>query len=77
MFKTFCDRCKKDISFLKTYEMVNLKIEDMKEYATDKKGISYSKTLCPGCAIDFMNILDFECDRFELKTEAKKVNQGE
>ena len=73
MFKTFCDRCKKDISSLKVYETVSLKMEDQVAYATEKEGISYSKTLCPDCATDFMNILDFECNRFELKVQAREV----
>lgn len=72
MDKTFCDRCKKDIGSLKAYEVPSLKIRDMKEYATEEKGMDYNKTLCPGCAIDIMNIIDIECDKYELKTEVKR-----
>ena len=40
MHKTYCDRCKKDLGNLKCYELVNLTIEDLKEYATNnEKGI--------------------------------------
>lgn len=69
MNKTFCDRCKKDISNLKVYEMVSLGIKDLKQYAlNDEKGIKYNKTICPECAIDLMNIIDIECDEYILKT---------
>ena len=32
MNKVYCDRCKKDIGKLKSYELVNLQINDLKEY---------------------------------------------
>ena len=68
MFKSFCDRCKKEMGYLKSYEIVHLKIEDSKEYAlNDEKGIEYNKILCPDCATDIMNIIDFECDGYKLK----------
>ena len=73
MNKTFCDRCKRDISYLKAYEAVSLKIEDMVAYATEKEGLSYSKLLCPECATDFMNFIDYECDRYNLKTHVEEV----
>lgn len=74
MNKTFCDRCKKDISHLKIYELVSLEIKDMKEYAlNDEKGTEYHKSICPECAIDFMNIIDIECDRYNLKTHVEEV----
>ena len=69
MNKIFCDRCKKDLGNLKVYEVPSLEIKDMKEDATEEKGIDYNKTLCPSCAIDIMNIIDIECDKYELKTE--------
>ena len=69
MNKTFCDRCKKDISNYKVYEVVRLTIEDQKQYAVnDEKGIEYHKYFCQECAIDFMNMIDIECDRYNLKT---------
>lgn len=75
MRKTYCDRCKKDLSNLKCYELVNLKINDLKEYAKDtEKGIDYNKVFCQSCAIDLMNIIDIECDRYKLIT---KVEEGE
>lgn len=75
MNKTYCDRCKKDLDNLKSFELVNLKINDLKEYAKDnEKGINYSKVFCPSCAIDLMNIIDIECNRYKLIT---KVEEGE
>lgn len=73
MMKYFCDRCKKDIGDLKVYEQVSLKIEDLKRYATEEDGIEYHKTLCPECAVDIMNIVDFECTKYELKTSVKNI----
>ena len=73
MNKVYCDRCKKDLGNLKHYELVNLKIEDLKEYAlNDEKGIQYSKTLCPSCSIDIINIIDSECDRYKLITKVEE-----
>ena len=73
MNKVYCDRCKKDIGTLKTYELVNLQINDLKEYATnDDKGINYHKTICPECVIDLMNIIDIECDRYKLITKVEE-----
>ena len=67
MNKVYCDRCKKDMGYLKTYELVNLKINDLKEYAlNNEQGINHNKTICPECAIDLMNIIDIECDRYKL-----------
>ena len=75
MNKTFCDRCKKDISHLKIYEAISLDIKDLKEYAmTNEKGVEYHKTLCPECANDIMNIVDIECDRYELRTSVVESN---
>lgn len=75
MRKTYCDRCKKDLSNLKWSELVNLKINDLKEYAKDnEKCIDYNKVLCQSCATDLMNIIDIECDRYKLIT---KVEEGE
>lgn len=66
---------KKDLSNLKCYELVNLKINDLKEYAKDtEKGIDYNKVFCQSCATDLMNIIDIECDRYKLIT---KVEEGE
>ena len=31
MNKVYCDRCKKDMEYLKCYELVNLQINDLKE----------------------------------------------
>ena len=73
MNKVYCDRCKKDIGNLKSYELVNLQINDLKEYATNnEKGIDYHKTLCPECSIDLMNIIDIECDRYKLITKVEE-----
>ena len=73
MNKVYCDRCKKDIGNLKTYELVNLQINDLKEYATNnEKSIDYRRTLCPECAIDLMNIIDIECDRYKLITKVEE-----
>lgn len=73
MNKVYCDRCKKDIGNLKTYELVNLQINDLKEYATNnEKGIDYHKTLCPECSTDLMNIIDIECDRYKLITKVEE-----
>ena len=73
MNKIYCDRCKKDIGNLKTYELINLQINDLKEYATNnEKGIDYHKTLCPECSIDLMNIIDIECDRYKLITKVEE-----
>ena len=75
MNKIYCDRCKKDLGNFKSYELVNLKINDLKEYATNmEEGIDYNKVLCPSCAIDLMNIIDIECDRYKLITN---VEEGE
>lgn len=75
MNKIYCDRCKKDLGNLKSYELVNLKINDLKEYVTNmEESIDYNKVLCPSCAIDLMNIIDIECDRYKLIT---KVEEGE
>ena len=75
MNKIYCDRCKKDLGNLKSYEVVNLQINDLKEYVTNmEEGIDYNKVLCPSCAIDLMNIIDIECDRYKLIT---KVEEGE
>lgn len=63
MHKEFCDRCKKDISNLKTYETSWVSVYSM------ENEISCRKTLCSSCAIDIMNIIDIECDKYELKTE--------
>ena len=73
MNKVYCDRCKKDVGNLKTCELVNLQINDLKEYATNnEKGIDYHKTLCPECTIDIMNIIDIECDRYKLITKVEE-----
>ena len=73
MNKVYCDRCKKDMGYLKTYELANLQINDLKEYATNNdKGIDYRKTLCPECVIDLMNIIDIECDRYKLITKVEE-----
>ena len=73
MNKVYCDRCKKDIGHLKGYELVNLQINDLKEYATNnERSIDYHKTLCPECAIDLMNIIDIECDRYKLITKVEE-----
>lgn len=73
MNKVFCDRCKKDLSSLKIYELVQLKIEDMKMYATnDDNGIQFSKCLCQECATDFIKIFKNECEKYKLKTEVLK-----
>lgn len=73
MNKVYCDRCKKDIGKLKSYELVNLQINDLKEYATNnEKGIDYRRTLCPECVIDLMNIIDIECDRYKLITKVEE-----
>lgn len=73
MNKVYCDRCKKDIGKLKSYELVNLQINDLKEYATNnEKGIDYRRTLCPECSIDLMNIIDIECDRYKLITKVEE-----
>ena len=78
MNKTFCDRCKKDISHLKSYGVISLDIKDLKEYALDnEKGIEYHKTICPECATDIMNIVDFECDRYNLKTYVEEDKPNE
>ena len=72
MYKVYCDRCKRDLGNLKSYEVVNLQINDLKEYATnDEKGIYYHKTICPECAVDLMNIIDIECDRYKLTTKVE------
>ena len=31
MNKVYCDRCKKDMGYLKNYELVDLQIKDLKE----------------------------------------------
>lgn len=73
MNKVYCDKCKKDIGNLKSYELVNLQVNDLKAYATNnEKGIDYHKTLCQECAIDLMNIIDFECDRYKLITKVEE-----
>lgn len=73
MKKVYCDRCKKDIGKLKSYELINLQINDLKEYDTnDDKGINYHKTICPKCAIDLMNIINIECDRYKLITKVEE-----
>ena len=61
------------MGYLKTYELVNLQINDLKEYDTNnEKGIDYRKTLCPECAIDIMNIIDIECDGYKLITKVEE-----
>lgn len=73
MNKVYCDRCKKDMGYLKTYELVDLQIKDLKEYAlNNEKGINYNKTICPECAIDLMNIIDIECDKYKLITKVEE-----
>ena len=73
MKKIYCDRCKIDMGYLKTYELVNLQINDLKEYATnDEKGIDYHKIICPECAVDLMNVIDIECDRYKLITKVEE-----
>lgn len=73
MNKVYCDRCKKDIGNLKSYELVNLQINDLKEYAlSNAKNIDYHKTICPDCATDIMNIIDIECDRYKLITKVEE-----
>lgn len=73
MNKVYCDRCKRDLGILKTYELVNLQMNDLKEYATtNDRGIDYHKTICPDCAIDIMNIIDIECDRYKLITKVEE-----
>ena len=70
MQKTYCDRCKKDLEALKNYEIVYLQISDLKEYAINNQiGIDYSKTLCPKCAKDIINIIDKECSGYQLITK--------
>lgn len=77
MNKIYCDRCKKDLGNFKSYELVNLKINDLKEYATNmEEGIDYNKVLCPSCAIDLMNIIDIECDRYKLITKVEEEIGG-
>ena len=73
MNKVYCDRCKRELGNLKTYEVVNLQINDLKEYATnDEKSLEYHKTICLDCAIDIMNIIDIECDRYKLITKVEE-----
>ena len=73
MNKVYCDRCKKDLGNLKTYELVDLQINDLKEHAiNNEKGLEYHKTICPNCAIDLMNIIDIECDRYKLITKVEE-----
>ena len=73
MNKVYCDRCKKDMGYLKTYELVDLQIKDLKEYAlNNEQGINYNKTICPECAVDLMNIIDIECDRYKLITKVEE-----
>ena len=73
MNKVYCDRCKKDMGYLKNYELVDLQIKDLKEYAlNNEKGINYNKTICPECAIDLMNIIDIECDKYKLITKVEE-----
>ena len=72
MNKVYCDRCKKDLGNLRSYELVNLQISDLKEYAlNNEKGINYNKVICPECAVDLMNIIDIECDRYKLITKVE------
>ena len=73
MNKVYCDRCKKDLGKLKSYELIDLRIRDFKTYDTNnEKSINYHKTICPGCAIDLMNIIDIECDRYKLITKVEE-----
>ena len=79
MNKVYCDRCKKDMGYLKGYELVNLQINDLKEYTTNnEKNINYRKTLCPECKkvverhssnpfIGFLNLYCDSCEKADKK----------
>lgn len=60
MTKKYCDRCKKEmgepvkeITFTEEIMSVNVEI--------------YKKEICKECMNDFINMVEYECDRYVLK----------
>lgn len=65
MRKRFCDRCKEE---LKNEEDNYIKIvED--NYKEEKCEVVINKELCKSCMEDLVNMVNFECNRYTLKTE--------
>ncbi|MDO4282371.1 MAG: hypothetical protein Q4D02_01930 [Clostridia bacterium] len=62
MLKRFCDRCKKEIPEL-NHEERNLSINECKKH-TYKTHID--KYLCEECMNDFINYIEYECNRYKL-----------
>lgn len=70
MEKILCDRCKKDITHIGRLKQIELLIKNdwFKSAGFKNDGFEYHKTLCRECANDIMNFIDYECDRYKLKT---------
>ena len=63
MLKRFCDRCKKEIKRLSLEER-NISINEYKENRYEKH---IDKYLCEECMNDFINYIEYECDRYILR----------
>ncbi len=62
MLKKLCDRCKKEIE----------RSEGEVDFDSYFYNIIYRKIFCNKCAIDIMNVIDYECDRYKLKINVER-----
>lgn len=65
MTKHFCDRCKKEIDE-KIERKIN--ISESKPFCIIENYID--RNLCEECMNDFINMINYECDRYVLKSTA-------